>query len=382
MKKTMKKFFALAASTLLFTGPVATTTMAQTTIDENVLTEIQEANKHFESVKWDGVFKVSAVSDNQTADMGQLNFNGTFNGIPLQGSFEGNVSSLFLGGQEIGLKAFYQNSTAYIGTMEGEAGSGINWTAYDFTTLEADMIKSFQDAYSQSSNVDPQKTTEFTSKYMDVTETDTDYVYTLKQDINAEEMWNDVDALVDLEKVKEDTIANMEEQSGEALDEESRAQLDKSFNSESLAKFLQMKPVIEVSYNKETKFISKLLMDLTVNMQDFMGEEELAENAESGMPQSFSVHVEMNFSEHNVPQEVTVPEEALAVEVQQPSSPEEAADELEDLGEDLESVEESAMDENAESGTEESAADETAADETTADETETDETVEETTAAE
>lgn len=377
MKKTMKKFFALAASTLLFTGPVATTTMAQTTIDENVLTEIQEANKHFESVKWDGVIKVSAVSDNQTADMGQLNFNGTFNGIPLQGSFEGNVSSLFLGGQEIGLKAFYQNSTAYIGTMEGEAGSGINWTAYDFTTLEADMIKSFQDAYSQSSNVDPQKTTEFTSKYMDVTETDTDYVYTLKQDINAEEMWNDVDALVDLEKVKEDTIANMEEQSGEALDEESRAQLDKSFTSESLAKFLQMKPVIEVSYNKETKFISKLLMDLTVNMQDFMGEEELDENAESGMPQSFSVHVEMNFSEHNVPQEVTVPEEALAVEVQQPSSPEEAADELEDLGEDLESVEESAMDENAESGTEESAADETAADETTADET-----VEETTAAE
>ncbi|NLJ17709.1 MAG: hypothetical protein GX355_02490 [Globicatella sulfidifaciens] len=373
----MKKFFALAASTLLFTGPVATTTMAQTTIDENVLTEIQEANKHFESVKWDGFIKVSAVSDNQTADMGQLNFNGTFNGIPLQGSFEGNVSSLFLGGQEIGLKAFYQNSTAYIGTMEGEAGSGINWTAYDFTTLEADMIKSFQDAYSQSSNVDPQKTTEFTSKYMDVTETDTDYVYTLKQDINAEEMWNDVDALVDLEKVKEDTIANMEEQSGEALDEESRAQLDKSFTSESLAKFLQMKPVIEVSYNKETKFISKLLMDLTVNMQDFMGEEELAENAESGMPQSFSVHVEMNFSEHNVPQEVTVPEEALAVEVQQPSSPEEAADELEDLGEDLESVEESAMDENAESGTEESAADETAADETTADET-----VEETTAAE
>lgn len=377
MKKTMKKFFALAASTLLFTGPVATTTMAQTTIDENVLTEIQEANKHFESVKWDGFIKVSAVSDNQTADMGQLNFNGTFNGIPLQGSFEGNVSSLFLGGQEIGLKAFYQNSTAYIGTMEGEAGSGINWTAYDFTTLEADMIKSFQDAYSQSSNVDPQKTTEFTSKYMDVTETDTDYVYTLKQDINAEEMWNDVDALVDLEKVKEDTIANMEEQSGEALDEESRAQLDKSFTSESLAKFLQMKPVIEVSYNKETKFISKLLMDLTVNMQDFMGEEELDENAESGMPQSFSVHVEMNFSEHNVPQEVTVPEEALAVEVQQPSSPEEAADELEDLGEDLESVEESAMDENAESGTEESAADETAADETTADET-----VEETTAAE
>lgn len=372
MKKTMKKFFALAASTLLFTGPVATTTMAQTTIDENVLTEIQEANKHFESVKWDGVIKVSAVSDNQTADMGQLNFNGTFNGIPLQGSFEGNVSSLFLGGQEIGLKAFYQNSTAYIGTMEGEAGSGINWTAYDFTTLEADMIKSFQDAYSQSSNVDPQKTTEFTSKYMDVTETDTDYVYTLKQDINAEEMWNDVDALVDLEKIKEDTIANMEEQSGEALDEESRAQLDKSFTSESLAKFLQMKPVIEVSYNKETKFISKLLMDLTVNMQDFMGEEELDENAESGMPQSFSVHVEMNFSEHNVPQEVTVPEEALAVEVQQPSSPEEAADELEDLGEDLESVEESAMDENAESGTEESAADETAADET----------VEETTAAE
>lgn len=377
MKKTMKKFFALAASTLLFTGPVATTTMAQTTIDENVLTEIQEANKHFESVKWDGVIKVSAVSDNQTADMGQLNFNGTFNGIPLQGSFEGNVSSLFLGGQEIGLKAFYQNSTAYIGTMEGEAGSGINWTAYDFTTLEADMIKSFQDAYSQSSNVDPQKTTEFTSKYMDVTETDTDYVYTLKQDINAEEMWNDMDALVDLEKVKEDMIANMEEQSGEALDEESRAQLDKSFNSESLAKFLQMKPVIEVSYNKETKFISKLLMDLTVNMQDFMSEEELSENAESGMPQSFSVHVEMNFSEHNVPQEVTVPEEALAVEVQQPSSPEEAADELEDLGEDLESVEESAMDENAESGTEESAADET-----TADETATDETVEETTAAE
>lgn len=382
MKKTMKKFFALAASTLLFTGPVATTTMAQTTIDENILTEIQEANKHFESVKWDGVIKVSAVSDNQTADMGQLNFNGTFNGIPLQGSFEGNVSSLFLGGQEIGLKAFYQNSTAYIGTMEGEAGSGINWTAYDFTTLEADMIKSFQDAYSQSSNVDPQKTTEFTSKYMDVTETDTDYVYTLKQDINAEEMWNDMDALVDLEKVKEDMIANMEEQSGEALDEESRAQLDKSFNSESLAKFLQMKPVIEVSYNKETKFISKLLMDLTVNMQDFMSEEELSENAESGMPQSFSVHVEMNFSEHNVPQEVTVPEEALAVEVQQPSSPEEAADELEDLGEDLESVEESAMDENAESGTEESAADETAADETTADETATDETVEETTAAE
>lgn len=378
MKKTMKKLFALAASTLLFAGPVATPAMAQATIDENVLTEIREANKHFESVKWDGFLKVSAVSDNQTADMGQLNFNGIFNGLPLQGSFEGNVSSLFLGGQAIDFKAFYQNSTAYLGTTEGAEEGAINWTAYDFTTLEADMIKSFQDAYSQSSNVDPQKSAEFANKYMDVTETETDYVYTLKQDINAEEMWNDIDALVDLEKVKENTIKNIEEQSGEAMDEESRAQLDKSFNSESLAKFLQMKPVVEASYNKETKLMSKVLMDLTVNMADFMSEEEAASAAESGIPQNFLVHLEMNFSDHNVPQEVTVPEEALAVEVQQPSSPEEAASELEDLGEELESAEEeSATDENAESGAEESASEESAAEETAAGES-----VEETTVAE
>lgn len=365
MKKTLKSIVALAASTLLMAGPVATSTLAQTTFDEAFFTELSEANKHFESMKFDGLVKVSAVSDDQVADMGQMTFKGSFNGIPLQGSFEGEVSSLFLGGKKMPVQAFYQNSIAYLGFPGGEEGK-TEWQAMDFSKQESEIIKGYQDAYKEASaSQDPKVVADLNNKYMNVEETDTEYVFTLKEDINADELWADVNSLVDLNAAKEQMIKQTEEQTGEKIDDETRAQIDKAYSVESLQQFLNMKPVVKVSYDKATKQLTKFLLDLNVNVADFTSEEQAASAEESGMPQNFLVHIEANVTDHNVPQEVVVPEEALSVEVSQPT-------ELEEISNEIATPEETSEVEGETTVAEETVAEETAATEET--------TVEETTA--
>lgn len=312
MKKTMKKWMAVAAATITLAGPISTSVSAQTTFDEAFFTELTQANLSYEAVKVDGSVTVSVTSQGQTAEMGQVKFDIAFNGNPLELSLNGEVLSAFLGGQPLSAQAFYQNSIAYFGAPIGENGEVV-WQAIDFSAQEQEIIEAYKQGVAQTTT-NPELVAKINAKYVDVTETDTEYIVALKKDINAEELWADVEQLVDFEAIKGQVIEQVETQTGETLGEEERAQIDKMYSKETLDQFLKLNPTIESIYDKETKKLKKTVVEVNVETANFLGE-QAADAQANGIPEQVLVRVEVNMADHDVPQTVTVPEAALSAEV-------------------------------------------------------------------
>lgn len=317
MNKTLKKLLA-ATAVFAVTGTGVVTANAQTTYDQAFFEELAQANKEFSASKAEGTVKVSGVSADQSADFGQLSFTTAFNAEPLQLSFDGSVTSLFLGGQTLPFSAYYKDSIGYLGTPNGEDNTTI-WQAIDMSEQEKEVLDNYKKMVEQLTNQNVLWSAEVATKYNDISETDTEYVVALKQDINAEELWADINSQIDMEALKQHVIEQVERQTGETIDDAARAQIDAAYSADTLAKFLSYNPVVEVSYNKETKLVSKVVMQVTINTAEFAG---TTSESESGLPEMIKVDITVNLSDHNVANEVVVPEEALSAEVTTPTTAE------------------------------------------------------------
>lgn len=316
MKKMFKKGLIVFASAVALGGPVASTVSAQTTYDEAFFTSITEANKELSAVKVDGSISVSAVSGGQSADLGAMTFNAAFNVEPLSFAATSEINSMFLGGQALAFSAYLQDSIVYLGATSPEGTQ--DWTAMNLATYMDQIKAAYEQAMTQAqSNVAMQQ--ELTQKYFDVTESDTDYVFSLKQGINADELWADITKSIDIEKIKSDALAQYEATSGEAVTDEMRQNIDQIYSVESLKQFLAFNPVIETTYNKESKLLTGVNVLLNVKPADFAGE---ADDLAGSFPEDLSVKVTLTFADHNQPQEITVPAEALSAEVTEPTTAE------------------------------------------------------------
>lgn len=332
MKKTMKKWVAVMASALILVGPVSSSVNAQTTYDEAFFNELTQANQTYEAVKFDGMLHVSTTSQGQSADLGHLDFSGAFNGLPLGFSFDGKLTSALLGGEVLVAQAYLQNSVAYVG-LPGAELSTTQWQAIDVTEQQQQIIDAFKESVAQAA-AKPELTATINQKYTDVTETDTDYIITLKQDINAEELWTDVQQVVDLETLKEQAITQVEEQTGEPVTEEQRAQLDQMYSPEAIAQFLNLNPIVESVYDKETKKLKQIRFEVNVVTAEFVPSDAETEQA-NFLPENILVKMEINLSEHDVAQDIVVPDEALATEVKTLEQLEQEAKEAEEAMESM-----------------------------------------------
>lgn len=313
MKKWMKKL-ALTAATLTLGANIASPAVsAQTTYDQAFFSSLSEANQSYTALKFDGTLSAKMTQNGQTADLGTVTLAGNFNAEPLQGSLTAEVASISLP-SILTFSAYYQNQVAYLGapTTAEDGTMTTEYVAYDAARAEAEFLKQFQAGLTQATQ-NLAAVNALSEKYTVVTETDTTYELALKENIDAAEFWTDLNAAVDLEKIKADIIAQTEAQTGETLSEEERASIDQVYSQATFEAFFKTNPRIVSVYDKETKLLQSVSLDVSLALNDYLAEGASTEDI--GLPENLDVSFTLNFSEHNQAQEVTVPAEALEVEV-------------------------------------------------------------------
>ena len=350
----MKKGFKLLGSllvALLMAINVLPTVSAQSTA-RDVLTQINAAGQNqLESMNANGFVSVAFQSGEQTADIGQLNFDMSFNIDPrFSMEFQGEVVSPFLGSETYTLSAWALEGIAYL-------YDGVNdeWTIEDYSAQEQEISDQVYAAINEAQAQQGELTEEqiaLAEKYSDFSETETDYVFTLKQDIDANELWADLNSAMDMEALINDAIEQAKAtgaEQGVEFTAEDEEMIRSLYSVETLEAVLGTNPVISASYDKTTYKPTGISAVLTINPNDFMGTTE-EEAAESGMPETIIVTIEMTFGGHGETFEIVVPEAAFTAPTEDATeeTTEDATEETTEDATEEESTEEDAVEETEE----------------------------------
>lgn len=322
----MKKLFnvmiaTIAVVSLIFAGAMPVS--AQDINVKDVLTKVQEANKELGSQEGDAKLDFSVTIDGTEQIAGDLNGTFQMNVDPKFAAFidgQGNFRQAVPVTDENGNVTETQNQeipfSGQITVLDSilYAFDGSAWTVEDISDVEAEVSKVYTDAMAQVTESQAEVTDDLVAlyeKYMDITETDSEYVFKMKPDINSEEFWADAQKVVDIEKIKQeaidDAIAQAEAQ-GIEMTEEQKAQMkdtyDKAFNM-----IFDMFDNYEIHYAKDTNKVTKLVMNMTLDNED------LAKLASEAMPAEDSqvnlvFNLEMNFKNHGQNFDIQVPADA------------------------------------------------------------------------
>lgn len=334
MKKSIKIFFSLLTTVTMAFGVVAPTVSAQDTNWDEVLTQLNEVNQEVVSMEGDGTITVSA---DQFIDAA-LNFDFRYNveeafALELAGDVTGELVTTDAEGNPSSMPLDFAGQASIIDGI-AYLFDGSSWTVEDVSAQEEQIAAEFDSIMAQiQEQADTMSNPELTQKYFDLSETDSEYVMTLKQDINPDEFWADVESAVDMEQIKQETIdqtIQQAEANGQEVTEEDRQtleeQMDLSMEATKSVMF-QLVDTMEFRYSKETYYLTHILMDFSLNRANM--EEIAADMGETteGIPEDFNVAISMefNFANHGEVFDIVVPEGAPTFD--EASSTEESATE-------------------------------------------------------
>lgn len=303
MKKLYKLFIAMFSILLIL--PVLT---VQAFDSEAVFKDTIQKNGELKQLDMEGWMSAAIEQDGQKTDIGRLEFAGQVDIDTMQAHFLGEIKSLFLGNDDINID-FYQKDGIIYTYFKGLEGTE-QWIKTKDDS--ANSIKTIKDAQKKSLN-DEQVSK--LAKYYDVTETDTEYVVSLKKDIDASALWNDLDSIIDFESLKSELLSQMEA-TGESESQISTAKemLNTILNPETIAIILKSNPELVTTYKKGTykpvKAEMKLQLPLLELAKRILGNSAKEEELKS-LPSTLSLSSEINYNSVNEPINVTVPEAAL-----------------------------------------------------------------------
>lgn len=334
MKKSIKIFFSLLTTVTMAFGVVAPTVSAQDTNWDEVLTQLNEVNQEVVSMEGDGTINVSA---DQFIDAA-LNFDFRYNveeafALELAGDVTGELVTTDAEGNPSSMPLDFAGQASIIDGI-AYLFDGSSWTVEDVSAQEEQIAAEFDSMMAQiQEQADTMSNPELTQKYFDLSETDSEYVMTLKQDINPDEFWADIESHVDMEQIKQETIdqtIQQAEANGQEFTEEDRQtleeQMDLSMEATKSVMF-QLVDTMEFRYSKETYYLTHMLMDFSLdraNMEEIAA--DMGETTE-GIPEDFNVAISMefNFANHGEVFDIVVPEGAPTFD--ESSSTEESATE-------------------------------------------------------
>ncbi|MGO1492611.1 MAG: hypothetical protein ACTHWP_06955 [Ruoffia tabacinasalis] len=334
MKKSIKIFFSLLTTVTMAFGVVAPTVSAQDTNWDEVLTQLNEVNQEVVSMEGDGTINVSA---DQFIDAA-LNFDFRYNveeafALELAGDVTGELVTTDAEGNPSTMPLDFAGQASIIDGI-AYLFDGSSWIVEDVSAQEEQIAAEFDSMMAQiQEQADTMSNPELTQKYFDLSETDSEYVMTLKQDINPDEFWADIESHVDMEQIKQETIdqtIQQAEANGQEFTEEDRQtleeQMDLSMEATKSVMF-QLVDTMEFRYSKETYYLTHMLMDFSLdraNMEEIAA--DMGETTE-GIPEDFNVafSMEFNFANHGEVFDIVVPEGAPTFD--EASSTEESATE-------------------------------------------------------
>ena len=261
-----------------------------------------EAYRGLKSFHTQGTLKAAIDRQTQHMDLGQVEVDGYVDIPNLNGELKLVIDSIFLPQfRQVrwGIKdnqAFYQLDDEYAqvedaSEQKADLKKSIEREGFNFPAKD-EVVK----ALAQHDDLIKQ--------IFKLTETDSEYVLSLRDDIDAKKLFDDNKAALD--QFKQEIYEEMEAR-GEKVSPSYKAQIERFYSAETLSKFLESKPVYEVHFAKDSYLVTSYKMEVTLRFTDFLDSKEVEK---LGL-YTFYYNVEMSFDGFNESREITVPEEKL-----------------------------------------------------------------------
>ena len=261
-----------------------------------------EAYRGLKSFHTQGTLKAAIDRQTQHMDLGQVEVDGYVDIPNLNGELKLVIDSIFLPQfRQVrwGIKdnqAFYQLDDEYAQVedareQKADLKKSIEREGFNFPAKD-EVVK----ALAQHDDLIKQ--------IFKLTETDSEYVLSLRDDIDAKKLFDDNKAALD--QFKQEIYEEMEAR-GEKVSPSYKAQIERFYSAETLSKFLESKPVYEVHFAKDSYLVTSYKMEVTLRFTDFLDSKEVEK---LGL-YTFYYNVEMSFDGFNESREITVPEEKL-----------------------------------------------------------------------
>lgn len=301
MKQFFKKMAALVmALTLIFVS--LPKVQAEDLAISELLGRSYEAYRGLKSFHTQGTLKAAIDRQTQHMDLGQVEIDGYVDIPNLNGELKLVIDSIFLPQfRQVrwGIKdnqAFYQLDDEYAqvedaSEQKADLKKSIEREGFNFPAKD-EVVK----ALAQHDDLIKQ--------IFKLTETDSEYVISLRDDIDAKKLFDDNKAALD--QFKQEIYEEMEAR-GEKVSPSYKAQIERFYSAETLSKFLESKPVYEVHFAKDSYLVTSYKMEVTLRFTDFLDSKEVEK---LGL-YTFYYNVEMSFDGFNESREITVPEEKL-----------------------------------------------------------------------
>ena len=301
MKQFFKKMAALLmALTLIFIS--LPKVQAEDLAISELLGRSYEAYRGLKSFHTQGTLKAAIDRQTQHMDLGQVEIDGYVDIPNLNGELKLVIDSIFLPQfRQVrwGIKdnqAFYQLDDEYAqvenaSEQKADLKKSIEREGFNFPAKD-EVVK----ALAQHDDLIKQ--------IFELTETDSEYVISLRDDIDAKKLFDDNKAALD--QFKQEIYEEMEAR-GEKVSPSYKAQIERFYSAETLSKFLESKPVYEVHFAKDSYLVTSYKMEVTLRFTDFLDSKEVEK---LGL-YTFYYNVEMSFDGFNESREITVPEEKL-----------------------------------------------------------------------
>ena len=301
MKQFFKKMAALVmALTLIFVS--LPKVQAEDLAISELLGRSYEAYRGLKSFHTQGTLKAAIDRQTQHMDLGQVEIDGYVDIPNLNGELKLVIDSIFLPQfRQVrwGIKdnqAFYQLDDEYAqvenaSEQKADLKKSIEREGFNFPAKD-EVVK----ALAQHDDLIKQ--------IFKLTETDSEYVLSLRDDIDAKKLFDDNKAALD--QFKQEIYEEMEAR-GEKVSPSYKAQIERFYSAETLSKFLESKPVYEVHFAKDSYLVTSYKMEVTLRFTDFLDSKEVEK---LGL-YTFYYNVEISFDGFNESREITVPEEKL-----------------------------------------------------------------------
>ena len=301
MKQFFKKMAALLmALTLIFIS--LPKVQAEDLAISELLGRSYEAYRGLKSFHTQGTLKAAIDRQTQHMDLGQVEIDGYVDIPNLNGELKLVIDSIFLPQfRQVrwGIKdnqAFYQLDDEYAqvedaSEQKADLKKSIEREGFNFPAKD-EVVK----ALAQHDDLIKQ--------IFKLTETDSEYVISLRDDIDAKKLFDDNKAALD--QFKQEIYEEMEAR-GEKVSPSYKAQIERFYSAETLSKFLESKPVYEVHFAKDSYLVTSYKMEVTLRFTDFLDSKEVEK---LGL-YTFYYNAEMTFDGFNESREIRVPEEKL-----------------------------------------------------------------------
>lgn len=336
--KKMNKVLTLIVTFVLVLAGLTPLTNAQEVNNAEILNKISEAQKEIPSSKGD--FKATVVADLNGESVADITVTGDYmmnvgekfsatSNVKISGKAMGQMPAPTAGEETQAAPELQEINEEGSFTLVDNvlyAFDGTNWTSADVSEQMSEFQKGFDEAMAQATGPEAKAINEKMAGYYDIEETDSEYVVKLKQDIDPEAFYKDLNEAIDLEKIKADASAQAQKEAeaqGVEFTDQQKQQVEYYFNN-GLKFGLSVIEQSEQHYAKDTMQLTKSVVVLSANEQSVA--ELMGMDAEAlGMTGNAKITFEINMTEHGKEFDIQVPKDAPAPQKAEEGNSEESS---------------------------------------------------------